>query len=167
MKQFFLAKSLLINIIGMLLLSSSALAFTEFDGKKTTIEEQIGQGKWTIAEVWASWCHACMEHMPEMVEFNGKMDNVRILGINIDGQKDKPKALAAIEEHNIPFKNIVSNSIEINAWMELNANEGLIGTPTFMIFDPDGKLVGLQPGQLSAKAMERFINSRTEETKVN
>ncbi len=162
MKLFFLTKALFLTIIGTILLSGSALAFTELDGKKTTIEEQVGDGKWTVVEVWASWCHACMEHMPEMVKFNGKMDNVRILGINIDGQRGKPEALSAIEEHKIPFKNIVSNSIEINAWMELNADEGLRGTPTFMIFDPKGKLVALQPGQLPTASMEKFIKSKIE-----
>jgi hypothetical protein len=30
-----------------------------------------------------------------------------------------------------------------------------------MIFDPEGKLVGLQPGMLSPAAIEKFITSKT------
>ena len=30
-----------------------------FDGSMHTLEEYIGQGKWTIVMMWASDCHAC------------------------------------------------------------------------------------------------------------
>ena len=45
--------------------------------------------------------------------------------------------------------------------MEVAAEEGLIGTPTFMIFDPEGKLVALQPGIISVAAIEKFVRSRS------
>ena len=161
-KLFFLAKSLFITLVGVFLLSSSALAFTNLDGKKTTIEEHLGDGKWSAVEIWASDCHACHMHMPEMVEFDGKMDNLRIVGISLDGQAGKADAESMIKQYNIPFKNILSNPIEVNAWMELIADEGLMGTPTFMIFDPEGKLVALQPGIISVAAIEKFILSKSE-----
>ena len=161
MKLFFLAKTLFITILGVFLLSSSALAFTELDGKKTTVEDQVGNGKWSVVEIWASDCHACHMHMPEMVEFNGKMDNLRIVGISLDGQAGKADAKSMIKKYDIPFKTILSNPIEVNAWMELIAQEGLRGTPTFMIFDPEGKLVALQPGIISVAAIEKFILSKS------
>ena len=157
MKLFSLAKTLFLSIITAAVLSTAANAFTNFDGDKTTIEEHVGDGKWTIVEVWASDCHACRMHMPDMVEFNGKMDNVRILGIALDGQPGKADAQAMIDEYEIPFNNIISNVIEMNAWMEVNAEEGLIGTPTFMIFNPEGKLTALQPGILPTASLEKYI----------
>lgn len=161
MKLFSLTKTLFFTLLATAILSSTALAFTEFDGKKTSIEKQLGDGKWTVLEVWASDCHACRHHMPEMVKFNGKMDNVRLLGVALDGQPGKAAAKSMIDEFGIPFKTILSNPIELNAWMELNAEESLVGTPTFMIFDPKGKLVALQPGILPVKSLENFINSKS------
>ncbi|MGB1310006.1 MAG: TlpA family protein disulfide reductase [Leucothrix sp.] len=161
MKLFFLAKTLFLTLMGTILLSGSAVAFTEFDGTKTTIEDQVGDGKWSVVEVWASNCHACRHHMPQMVEFDGKMDNVRIVGIALDGQPGKDAAESMIKEYKMPFKNILSNPIEINAWMQQAADESLIGTPTFMIFDPKGKLVALQPGQLPVTSIESFIKSKS------
>jgi len=160
-KLFFLAKTLFLSFIASIVISSTALAFTEFDGKKTSIEAQLGNGKWTVLEVWSSDCHACRAHMPDMVKFNGKLDNLRLLGVALDGQPGKAAAQAMINEYNIPFKTILSNPIELNAWMELNAKESLVGTPTFMIFDPKGKLVGLQAGILPTTSIERFIQART------
>lgn len=161
MKLFSLTKILFLSLLATVLLSSAAMAFTEFDGKKTTIEEQTGDGKWTVLEVWASDCHACRQHMPEMVKFNGKMDNVRLLGVALDGQPGKKQAQAMIDEYGIPFKTILSNPIELNAWMELNAKESLVGTPTFMIFDPEGKLTAIQAGILPIASLENFIHSRS------
>ena len=164
MKLFSLTKTLLLSFLAVFMLSNSALAFTEFDGTKTTIEDQIGDDKWTVLEIWASDCHQCRKHMPEMVEFNGKMDNVRLVGVTLDGQKGKSAAKAMIDEYGIPFKTVLSNPIEVHSWMELNAREGLIGTPTFMIFDPEGSLVALQPGVIDTAKIESFINSKSTAT---
>ena len=161
MKLFFLAKTLLLSVIGALILSGSALAFTDLNGEKTTIEAEVGNGKWTVVEIWAADCHACRMHMPEMVDFDGKVKDLRIVGISLDGQAGKADAKSMIKEYGIPFKTILSNPIEVNAWMEVTAEEGLIGTPTFMIFDPEGKLVALQPGIISVAAIEKFVRSRS------
>ena len=124
-KLFSLAKTLFLSIITAAALSTAANAFTNFDGEKTTIEEQVGKGKWTIVEVWSSDCHACRMHMPDMVEFDGKMDNVQVLGIALDGQPGKEDAQDMIDEYKMSFTNILSNPIELNAWMEVNAEEGV------------------------------------------
>lgn len=167
MKLFSLTKTLFLSFFAIAMLSTSAFAFTEFDGTKTTIEDQLGDGKWTVLEVWASDCHACRMHMPEMVEFNGKMDNVRLVGVALDGQPGKAAAQDMIDEYKIPFKTFLSNPIELNAWMETNARESLIGTPTFMIFDPEGQLVALQPGIITTAKIENFINSKTTVTSAS
>ena len=160
-KLFFLARTLFLSIITAAVLSTAANAFTNFDGDKTTIEEQIGNGKWTVVEVWASDCGACRMHMPSMVEFDGTLDNVRILGIALDGQPGKEAAQDMIDEYKMPFKNILSNPIELNAWMELNAEEGLVGTPTFMIFNPEGQLRALQAGILPITSLENYFKANS------
>ena len=160
-KLFSLAKTLFLSIITAAVFSTAANAFTDFDGEKTTIEENIGNGKWTIVEVWSSNCHACRSHMPDMVKFDGKLDNVRLLGIALDGQPGKEDAQDMIDEYKMPFTNILSNPIELNAWMEVNAEEGLIGTPTFMIFNPEGQLKALQAGILPTTSLEKYIKANS------
>ena len=99
--------------------------------------------------------------MPDMVKFDGKLDNVRVLGIALDGQPGKKAAQDMIDEYGMPFRNILSNPIEMNAWMELNAEEGLIGTPTFMIFNPEGVLTALQPGILPTTSLVSYIEANS------
>ena len=140
-----------------LFLSNSAFAFTDIDGKKDLIENHIGKNKWTIVEVWESSCPACRMHMPDMVKFDGKLKNARILGITLDGQKGIEDAEDFIAEFDIKFPTLVTNYVEMNIWMQQSIGESLVGTPTFILFDPEGKLVAAQPGIVSTASLEKFI----------
>ena len=146
----------------MMMLSTSAYAFTDLDGKPDSINDHIGKDKWTIVEVWSSDCPACRMHMPEMVEFDGKLKNARILGISLDGQRGKGDAEDFIAEFGMKFPTILTNSIEMNIWMEQSIGESLRGTPTFILFDPKGMLVAAQPGFVAVSSLEQFITENSE-----
>jgi len=141
----------------MMMLSTSAYAFTDLSGKTDSINNHIGKDKWTIVEVWASDCPACRTHMPDMVKFDGKLKNARILGVTLDGQAGIDDAEDFLLEFDVKFPTIVTNPIEMSIWMEQNIGEPLRGTPTFILFDPDGKLVAAQPGIVAVTSLEKFI----------
>jgi len=156
-------KKFLATIVLSFFLSTSAFAFTDLKGEKVEIEKQFGGDKWSIVELWTSDCHSCREHMPEMVKFDGKLKNARIIGITLDGQKGISDVKSFIKDFDLKFKTIVSNPIEVNAWMERIAGEPLIGTPTFMLFDPKGKLVAAQPGIVPTASLETFIKENSKQ----
>lgn len=157
---------LLVITVAFIFLSTSAFAFTDLKGEKVEIEKQLGDGKWSIVELWGSDCHACRQHMPAMVEFDGKLKdklkNARIVGITLDGQKGIADAKSFIKDFDIKFKTIVSNPIEVNAWMQEVVGEGLVGTPTFILFNPEGKVVAAQPGMVPVASLETFIKENTK-----
>ncbi len=161
LKTLFLTQ-LFATVAIFVFLSTSAFAFTDLKGEQIEIEKQLGGGKWSIVELWASDCGACRQHMPSMVKFDGKLKNARILGIALDGQKGIADAKAFIKEFDIKFKNFISNPIEASAWMEKIAGEPLIGTPTFMLFNPKGKLVAAQPGMVPTASLEKFIKENSK-----
>ena len=136
-------------------------AFTDLKGNKDSITNHIGKDKWTIVEVWSSDCQACRMHMPEMVEFDGKLKNARILGVSLDGQDGIENAEDFIAEFDVKFTNIITNPIEMSIWMQQSIGEALRGTPTFILFDPKGMLVAAQPGIVSVSALEKFIMDNT------
>lgn len=151
-----------IGLLMAMMLSSSAYAFTDLDGKKDSIMNHIGKDKWTIVEVWSSDCHACRMHMPDMVEFDGKLKNARLLGITLDGQSGIEDAEDFIAEYDVKFKTLVTNPIEMNIWMQQSIGESLMGTPTFILFDPKGMLVAAQPGIVAVTSLEKFIMDNTK-----
>lgn len=144
------------------MISTSAFAFTDLEGKQDSINNHIGKGKWTILEIWASDCSACRTHMPEMVEFDGKLKNARILGVTLDGQAGMGDAKDFLAEFDIKFPTIVTNSVEMNIWMQQSLGESLRGTPTFILFDPEGMLVAAQPGIVAVSSLEEFITSNSK-----
>jgi len=162
-KQFFY-KGILSSVL--LFTSISVHAFTDMNGKKDDITNHIGKNKWTIVEVWESNCHLCRVHMPDLVKFDGKLKNARILGISLDGQAGVEAAEAFISEYDIKFPNMLSNPIEMNIWMQQNLEESLIGTPTFMLFDDKGFLVAAQPGVVSVESLEKFITENSKPVKT-
>jgi len=151
-----------------LLISGQAFAFTDLDGKQDSIMNHIGKDKWTIVEVWESSCPACRAHMPDMVKFDGKLKNARILGITLDGQQGIDDAEDFLAEFDVKFPNLVTNYVEMNVWMQQHIGESLVGTPTFILFDPKGDLVAAQPGIVSTTSLEKFIrqNSKPEVAEV-
>ncbi len=160
MKPVFLANKIIYTLvlsIVFLVLSSSAFAFTDLNGKQDSIMNHIGKNKWTIVEVWESSCPACRMHMPDMVKFDGKLKNARILGITLDGQDGIEDAEDFLAEFDVKFPNLVTNYVEMNIWMQQHVGESLVGTPTFILFDPKGDLVAAQPGIVSTASLEKFI----------
>lgn len=153
-----------ICLFGLMMLSTSAYAFTDLKGAGDSINNHIGNDKWTIVEIWASDCHACRMHMPEMVEFDGKLKNARILGITLDGQDGIEDAQDFLSEFDVKFPTIVTDAIEMNNWMEQSIGESLRGTPTFILFDPEGKLVAAQPGIVAVTSLEKFIVKNSKPT---
>ena len=109
------------------------------------------------------------EKIEDLEEFNPKGFVSRMLGMgDIEALLEKAKdaineedAQDMIDEYKMPFTNILSNPIELNAWMEVNAEEGLIGTPTFMIFNPEGHLKALQAGILPTTSLEKYIKANS------
>ncbi len=172
MKHQVLANKIINSFIlalAFLLLSSTASAFSKItDGQIDDIKNHIGNGKWTILEVWASDCPQCRVHMPEMVKFDGKLKNARMLGISLDGRRGIEDAKSFVSEFKIKFPTIISNPIEMNVWMQQNLGESLIGTPTFILFDSEGKLVAAQPGIVAISSLEKFIIQNSDpEKEVN
>jgi len=166
-KQVFLANKIITTFFlsfALLTFSNGAFAFTDMNGKKDSIENHIGKNKWTILEVWESNCPACRMHMPDLVKFDGKLKNARIVGVTLDGQAGIDAAETFIDEYDVKFPTIVTNYVEMNIWMQQNIGESLVGTPTFILFDPEGKLVAAQPGIVSTASLEKFIvgNSKPE-----
>ena len=94
-------------------------------------------------------------------KFDGKLKNARILGVTLDGQDGIDDAEDFIAEYDIKFPTIVTNYVEMNIWMEQSIGESLRGTPTFILFDPEGKLVAAQPGIVAVASLEKFITENS------
>lgn len=136
-----------------------------FDGMLTTDGQllesppSLTDGRWTLVMIWATSCHVCKAQKGVISEFHDKHKDTdaKVFGIALDGRQGLDDVNKYLSKHKASFPNYVwdfpSTAI---AYMKLTEQD-LRGTPTYLLFDPDGELKGNNPGPITAEAIERFI----------
>ena len=157
-------KKLLITLVSSVLLQASpvfAFDLDSFDGSTVKLEDKIGQDKWTLVMFWAHDCHVCKEEFPLLSDFHKRRDDVEVIGISIDGQSKKDLAQAFLDKTKPSFSTYISDISLVAVNYQVLTEEGFRGTPTFLLFKPDGTLIGNNPGKLPISALENFIDSNS------
>jgi len=135
----------------------------DFDGNPRQLEDYVGQGKWTVVMFWAYDCHICNLEAPryeKLYQRRGERD-LTVLGISIDGEEQKKEAQAFIREHKLSFPNLIGEPEATTLMFTDLTGARWIGTPTFLIYTPTGKLVAQQAGGVPVSMIEDFIAQQT------
>ncbi len=127
-------------------------------GQATSIEAFTGKGKWLIVQAWSSNCSICDKAMPGLVKASRSFPNARVLGVSLDGNKHTTQKF--VNKHHINFPTLISNNNEFNDYLLKVADEGLRGTPTYLIFDPKGNLKAMQPGDIPPTTLQNFLRGK-------
>lgn len=148
-------------LLGVLALAGAAGAgpLLDFSGATRSIDEYLGQGKWRIVMFWASDCHVCNQEANQYVAFHEKhaARDAAVLGISLDGPAGKAKAQAFIDRHDIRFENLI---IDLESGARLFTKltgQAWVGTPTFLIYGPNGTLLAQQVGAVPVDLIEKFM----------
>lgn len=140
----------------------------DVDGKQHLLSEYIGQGKWTVLNIWGPGCPPCIEEMPELSRFHDKFHKKTaiVVGIAIDfpsyGYAKKEKVRSFMDEYLIEFPVLLSDE-SISRKLDAGRLEGL---PTTYIYTPEGKMVAMQVGAITGSLLENFISQYEEKNKV-
>lgn len=133
------------------------------DGQAIGSEADLGIGKWQLVMFWATDCHICAEMKPVLSAFHDehKDTDAQVLGIALDGHNQHRAVKQYVNDHNVSFPNFVGEIGLVAMNFELNTQEPLRGTPTYLLFNPAGELLAIDYGMLDVAAIERFIESNT------
>ena len=153
----------------MLLTASSAWASNPFldllttNGERLSDEALIGQGKWTLVMIWATDCHICKQQKPLISAFYDKHKDLdaNVFGIALDGRSGLKEVRHYLQEHVVTFPNYVGEFPVVAVNYHELTEETLRGTPTYLLFNPNGELKGNNPGPISVDAIEKFIARHT------
>ena len=133
-------------------------------GEDVNLENLTGNGKWTLVMIWATNCHICRVQKPEISAFHDKSKDVEVIGIALDG----PDRMDAVKQYIVDtkpsFPNYVTDSAVLASYYFGMTEENIRGTPTYLLFNPEGELLGNNPGKLSVDAIESFIERKSQAT---
>ena len=131
----------------------------DFDGKPGAIDDYAGKGKWLVVMIWASDCHVCNAEAQNYDFFHDahKDKDATVLGISIDGQGGLQDARAFVARHQVSFPNLIGEPQAVMQLFYDLTGVTWVGTPTFLIYNPSGKLVVQQIGAVPVDLIESFI----------
>lgn len=134
-------------------------AFTDFQGKKYSLNDVRGKGKWLIVMIWRNDCHVCNKEVAQYMSFHAKnkKDLATVVGISVDGPKGKKKAMSFIKRHKVNFPNLLVNQNIFSSLYKAISGKKFLGTPTIMIFARNGQFMGQQPGAIPSAIIEKFV----------
>ena len=112
---------------------------TDLEGNAVNSKDVFGKNKYTMVNIWASWCGPCIQELPELEEINKEFEakGCGIVGLLTDGTD--PTGLAdakeIIADTGVTYMNVIDNA-EIADMLQVT------GVPTTVFVDENGKIVG-------------------------
>jgi len=131
------------------------------NGNSRELAPEFDNGKWTLVKIWQANCHVCGEQAPVMSQAHTERADFNVVGISIDGRKGLRKANRFIDRHQTDYPNFIGDFAVISINYQLLTEEAFRGTPSYLLFNPDNKLMAAQPGLISKDALFKFIDNNS------
>lgn len=136
----------------------------DFAGKPAAISDFTGKGKWTALIIWASDCHVCNVEAEQYIQFHeeNKDKNITMLGLSMDGNAKLADAMSFIKRHHVTYPNLIGEPAAVAAMYQRLTGDQWVGTPTILVYDPQGELQAAQPGAVPVELIEEFVRSKEQ-----
>ncbi len=120
------------------------------DGTKANLSDYLGRGNYTLVNVWASWCGACIAELPAIGNAEKKYASrgLKLLSISIDRSREDWKK--AFKRLDMPWAQVLGDYTFINAY-------GFNKIPALMLISPDGIIL---KRNFYVEELEEFFNQR-------
>jgi cytochrome c biogenesis protein CcmG/thiol:disulfide interchange protein DsbE len=119
-----------------------------FDPQQNFKSEEM-RGKVWLLNAWASWCAACQDEHPLLLQL-AKSGTVPIYGL--DYKDERPNALAWLEELGNPYTLVISD-----AEGRVAIDYGVYGVPETFVIDRNGVIRYKQIGPVTEEALRNKI----------
>ncbi len=114
------------------------------------------KGKILLVNFWATWCHPCVQEMPELsnLQAKGKINNLQVIGIGIDSPENIQQFAA---KYKISYPLYVGGVSASELMRKLGDGAG--GLPFSLLIGPDGQVKKTYLGSLKIDQVKRDIGA--------
>ena len=132
-----------------------AFSLPTLEDPKKLITNADLRGRVVMINVWASWCVACKQEHPLLLEL-AQRKQIPIIGLNY---KDKPAdAFKVLETEGNPYDTII-----VDASGRTGIDWGVYGVPESFILDKQGVIRYKQIGPITPEVWEKTLWPRIQE----
>lgn len=143
----------------LVLPAAAGAGLKDFQGQERRIQDYLTGDKWLVVMIWESRCPICNREAYQYVDFYEfhKDTDATVLGISIDGAAKKADAEDFIKRHSVTFPNLLAEVMDVMTLYTDLTDEFFRGTPTILVFSPEGKLMAREVGAVPTQEIEDFI----------
>ena len=121
-----------------------------FSNKKIKLNDIIQDNKFTIVNIWSSWCIPCEREHSLLIHLKEKT-NINIVGLNYKDKKNNAKNF--INKLGNPFSKILTDPDGI-----ISISLGAYGVPETFLIDNKSKIIKKYIGPLNKNNIIEIIN---------
>jgi thiol-disulfide isomerase/thioredoxin len=155
---------LILIFLSLVLCMPDAFAFElqQLDAKRVNLNDYITSDRWTLVMFWSTDCIPCEQQKPMIEAFHvdHKEQDAAVVGVALDGMKAINEIQNLVERHNPTYPNLVVFTDVFNDQYRELTGKDFLATPTYLLYAPDGALVGVKTGLLTRDDLEQTIASR-------
>lgn len=155
-------KNSMINILALILgmslsQTASAIDLVDTDGRPDRLNATVKSNGWTLVMLWAHDCIPCERQKPLIEKFyrHNKTRGLSVVGISTDSKALREKATETYRASKTSFTNYYFEGSNFSSAYDKFTGRDFLGTPTYMVYDPNGQLRGTHTGTLNRDMLDK------------
>jgi cytochrome c biogenesis protein CcmG/thiol:disulfide interchange protein DsbE len=109
------------------------------------------RGRWTLVNVWASWCQPCRDEAPALQSFYKRERRHDFTVLGIDSRDLSNDARDFVRRYGITYPQLRDGSGDVPQ------DFGMTGFPESFLVNPQGKIALVRPGPVTADFLDASV----------
>lgn len=154
-------KAKLVTLLMLVFSATVALAdpvdefsLPDLEGNQHTLAQY--RGKWIVINYWATNCPPCLQEIPELEDFHHRHSDkdAVVLGVNYEDIK-MSWLKDFIQSVKMTYPVLLAEPDKVTPF------GSIVMLPTTIIVSPEGRLMGMQRGAITAEMLDNYIEAQS------
>lgn len=116
------------------------------------------RGEWLLIQAWTLDCVICERQKPDLSKLNSDYSNFKVVNLSLDGANNLQAVRSRVSQKPYTMSNYISDIDSFRSIMAHCFDERFLGTPTYILFSPESKVLAVRTGPLDLKSLPNQLN---------